>query len=85
MSSLKELRWAEATPHRWPKRDDVSPRPCCNARAACSPASPPAWRALRPNLAREPRFEFHAEAGAPEGALYVDGRLVGWLSGVRRL
>jgi hypothetical protein len=33
----------------------------------------------------EPRFEFHAEAGAPEGALYVDGRLVGWLSGVRRL
>jgi hypothetical protein len=33
----------------------------------------------------EPRFEYHAEAGAPEGALYVDGRLVGWLSGVRRL
>jgi hypothetical protein len=33
----------------------------------------------------DPRFEFHAEAGAPEGALYVDGHLVGWLSGVRRL
>lgn len=30
-------------------------------------------------------LEFHAEAGAPEGALYVDGRLVGWLSGVTRL
>ena len=33
----------------------------------------------------DPRVEFHAEAGAPEGALYVDGRLVGWLPGVSRL
>jgi len=33
----------------------------------------------------EQRLEFHAEAGAPEGALYVDGKLVGWLPGVRRL
>ena len=33
----------------------------------------------------DPRFEFHAEAGAPEGALYVDGQLVGRLPGVRRL
>jgi hypothetical protein len=32
-----------------------------------------------------PRLEFHAEAGAPEGALYLDGHLVGWLSGVKRL
>ena len=32
-----------------------------------------------------PQLEFHAEAGAPEGALYVDGKLVGWLPGVRRL
>jgi hypothetical protein len=29
--------------------------------------------------------EFHADAGAPEGALYVDGQLVGWLDGVKRL
>jgi len=28
--------------------------------------------------------EFHAEAGAPEGALFVDGELVGYLD-VRRL
>lgn len=33
----------------------------------------------------EPVLEFYAEAGAPEGALYVDGRLVGILSGVNRL
>jgi len=33
----------------------------------------------------EPLLEFYAEAGAPEGALYVDGRLVGYLEGVQRL
>lgn len=32
-----------------------------------------------------PQLEFYAEAGAPEGALYLDGQLVGWVSGVRRL
>jgi len=34
---------------------------------------------------RPPVFEFHAEAGAPEGALFIDGELVGWLPGVTRL
>ncbi|MEW6703479.1 MAG: hypothetical protein AB1430_01360 [Pseudomonadota bacterium] len=35
-----------------------------------------------------PVVEFHAshrEAGAPEGALYVDGELVGYVRGVERL
>ncbi|HET9820474.1 MAG TPA: hypothetical protein VFQ16_01480 [Burkholderiaceae bacterium] len=32
-----------------------------------------------------PRLEYHADAGAPEGALYVDGRLVGHIDGVSRL
>ena len=32
-----------------------------------------------------PMVEFHAEAGAPEGALYVNGRLVGYIEGVTRL
>ena len=45
---------------------------------AASPARPQA-SALTPSL------EFHAEAGAPEGALYVDGQLVGHLAGVSRL
>jgi hypothetical protein len=35
--------------------------------------------------ATDPLLEFHAEAGAPEGALYVDGQLVGTLPGVTRL
>ncbi len=30
-------------------------------------------------------LEFYAEAGAPEGAVYADGILVGYLSGVNRL
>lgn len=30
-------------------------------------------------------LEFYAEAGAPEGALYLYGQLVGWVSGVQRL
>jgi hypothetical protein len=33
----------------------------------------------------EPVLEFHADAGAPEGALYVNGELVGHLTGVSRL
>jgi len=32
-----------------------------------------------------PVLEFYAEAGAPEGALYVDGQLIGVLKGVTRL
>jgi hypothetical protein len=35
--------------------------------------------------AAEPVLEFYAEAGAPEGALYLDGQLVGTLEGVTRL
>ncbi len=30
-------------------------------------------------------LEFYAQSGAPEGALYVDGRFVGWIEGVQRL
>lgn len=30
-------------------------------------------------------LEFHAEAGAPEGALYADGELVAYVPGVSRL
>lgn len=44
--------------------------------------------AARPRPARAealPVLEFYAEAGAPEGALYVNGQLVGRLPGVTRL
>jgi len=84
MSRLKELRWSS------------DPAPVADAGRRLAAAS--LQRASRmlarfaAGLARapaeppgDPRFEFHAEAGAPEGALYVDGRLVGWISGVSRL
>jgi hypothetical protein len=47
------------------------------ARRVAVPAAP------RPRA--DPQLEFYAEAGAPEGALYLDGQLVGWVEGVRRL
>ena len=34
---------------------------------------------------RRPELEFYAEAGAPEGALFLDGERVGTLQGVTRL
>ena len=33
----------------------------------------------------EPMLEFHGDAAAPEGALYVNGQLVGHVLGVSRL
>ena len=36
-------------------------------------------------VATEPVLEFHGDAGAPEGALYVNGQLVGHVLGVNRL
>lgn len=44
------------------------------------------WAATgrRPTTEVDPVWEFHAEAGAPEGALYVNGELVGHVS-VKRL
>jgi hypothetical protein len=42
----------------------------------------PAYRRRR--RARS-QLEFYAEAGAPEGALYVDGQLVAQRDGIRRL
>lgn len=47
-------------------------------RLAAGPAQPR-------RMVVEPVLEFHADAGAPEGALYVDGRLVGHLPGISRL
>jgi len=48
------------------------------ARRLATPPAPPA-----PPL--PPVLEFYAQSGAPEGALYLDGELVGWVPGVTRL
>ena len=36
-------------------------------------------------IADEAQLEFHGDAAAPEGALYVNGQLVGHVLGVNRL
>ena len=52
---------------------------------AASPAVSLAARQARAQARPLPALEFYAEAGAPEGALYLDGELVGHLPGVTRL
>jgi hypothetical protein len=52
------------------------------ARAALRVAAPVD---ARPTVPSAPQLEFHADAGAPEGALYADGMLVAVLPGVSRL
>ena len=84
MSSLRELRWGkEPAPVAEAGRRLAAALLQRGSRLLARLASGLASAPAEPRP--EPRFEFHAEAGAPEGALYVDGRLVGWLSGVRRL
>ena len=59
-------------------------------RAASAALARQARDVARPLHARQRRsqhdvsVEFHAESGAPEGALFVDGELVGYID-VRRL
>ena len=48
------------------------------ARWLATPARRPA-----PHPQTLPRLEFHAEAGAPEGALYIDGEYIGRLDVTR--
>jgi len=71
LSPAPSVRRAAARPLRW---------------AGCGLARLARWIApAERRVAAEPMLEFHAEAGAPEGALYVDGRRIGVLPGVKRL
>ena len=86
MSSLKEVPWwRENAPH--PAADAARLLSAAVLASASAMLARMSARLVAVPAASEcePRFEFHAEAGAPEGALYVDGRLVGWLPGVSRL
>lgn len=73
-----------------------TPHPARRLAAALLRAASAALDSLARRLAASPQrpakrlptlasLEFHAEAGAPEGALYVNGELVGFVSGVNRL
>ena len=85
---MKDLHWIDAPP-----RHALDQRLRDIAAAALRALGALLDQAAR-NLSDEPRaeaawahplVEFHAEAGAPEGALYVNGRLVGHIEGITRL
>lgn len=87
MSSTKAPHW----------QPEAAPRPLSEAARRAAAAILRRASALLARWARrvavpatrarplEPHLEFYAEAGAPEGAVYLDGQLVGWLPGVQRL
>jgi len=88
MTNLKPVPWSTdelraAAAHGVARRMAAS-----GLRSASAALSRLAQRLSAPaasTVRSDPRLEFYAEAGAPEGALYLDGQLVGWLQGVNRL
>lgn len=91
MTSLKPLPWRQAYPaeRSWSqpvRRFTAAGLQIASASLArlAEQVAAPASRAVGQAPA-QPTLEFYAEASAPEGALYLDGELVGWLTGVRRL
>jgi len=89
MTSLKPLPWSPVearAPWTHPARRAVAASLHAMSTVLVSlaqrlavPAAPVPAKPLPPVL------EFYADAGAPEGALYMDGKLVGWVPGVKRL
>lgn len=88
MTSLRPLSWrAESAPRPWtlPLRRLAA----TSLRRASTTLARLAQHVAEPEATPLPRLpvvlEFYAEAGAPEGALYLDGQLVGYIPGVTRL
>ncbi|HEY2926096.1 hypothetical protein [Piscinibacter sp.] len=88
MTSLKPLPWSPVAP-RPPWSAPARRAAAAALRSASALLARLARRVAVPKTAAvEPlptTIEFYASAGAPEGALYLDGELVGWLPGVKRL
>jgi hypothetical protein len=87
MSSLKDLRWSPVAPQH-PQTEAARRLVALGLRRASAVLARLSRRLVRPAVQQvqtEPQLEFYAEAGAPEGALYLDGKLVGWVSGITRL
>jgi hypothetical protein len=88
MSSLKSLSWSPVVarpPWSHPARQFAA----AALRSVSAVLAHLAGRLSVPAPAPVERLpvvlEFYADAGAPEGALFMDGELVGWVPGVRRL
>ncbi len=88
MSSLKSPAWSPVGPSEAASTEALRRALATGLRSASALLARLARQVSRP-AARvhrtAPQLEFYAEAGAPEGALYLDGKLVGWVPGVRRL
>ena len=86
MSSLKAPHWSPGAQRR-PVSDLARRATADLLRSASAALARLARRLAAPVrcVRGDPRLEFYAEAGAPEGALYLDGQLVGWVQGVTRL
>lgn len=81
--SIHELSLDAATPGERRARDLAAALLRVLSRALGLLAERVAPAASAPAL--EAVVEYHADAGAPEGALYVNGKLVGHVLGVQRL
>ena len=81
--SIHELSLDAATPGERRARDLAAALLRVLSRALGLLAERVAPVASAPAL--EAVVEYHADAGAPEGALYVNGQLVGHVLGVQRL
>ena len=84
MSSLKYLGGSALEPPR-PFHDAARRLAAAGLSAALARLSRRLGRRVASTPHPDPQLEFYAEAGAPEGALYLDGKLVGWVPGVKRL
>ncbi len=87
MSSLKDLRWSPVAPQH-PQSEAARRLVAMGLRRLSAVLARLSRRLARPvvrSAPTDPQLEFYAEAGAPEGALYLDGKLVGWVAGVTRL
>ena len=81
--SLHELPFDAAAPDGRSLRDLVAALLRVGSRALGLLAERVALAPAAPLV--DPVIEYHGEAGAPEGALYVNGQLVGHVLGVTRL
>lgn len=88
MTSLRPLSWRPETgPRLW--THPLRRLAAAGLRSTSTALARLAQHVAEPVATPLPRLpevlEFYAEAGAPEGALFLDGQLVGYLPGVRRL
>ena len=87
---MKTLSWTHAVPERtsagvWRHAAAATLRSASAALSRLARRVRGAPPALAPRLPVIEFHPFHHEAGAPEGALYVDGELVGFVPGISRL